>query len=253
MIKLHASMSFDNEGPTDVTVLAYFYRPPEIAAENFRYLECAILETWRWCGRMKTVVVVNEMIPEVRAFRDRFDRSVSIQVEPLLEIGNLDSMSVDCNARLFRRFETPYVLVVQDDGFPICGGLERFLGRYDFVGAPLRRRVVPVRLLGLFRRHWPSNGGFSLRTRRICKLVSEYWTRYYQGRAFTGWQSEDMFFTDTIPREFPAYRWRVNIANARMASRFSYDGSIPQNLIEKPFGFHSARAFCELFRRGFIA
>lgn len=84
---------------------------------------------------MKTVIVTNDSHRCVTDFAGRFD-NVEVQVESGLIPGKLESMSIDCLGRLHTRFATPYVLTVQDDGFPLWRGLDEFVGKYDYVGAP---------------------------------------------------------------------------------------------------------------------
>lgn len=235
-------------GPKDVTVLSYFYRSNVDIVESFSYLECAIYETWRHCGIMKTVIVTNDNSGVVKNFAEKWASVVEIQVEPSLVPGDLDAMSIDCNSRLYTRFSTPYVLIVQDDGFPLRSGLEDFIGKADYFGSPFRRRTWKGMLASSLFRHCPANGGFSLRTRKICELAAKYWNRFYRDRKFTAEQVEDIFYTDTLPRRFWKYRLAVKMANPRLAAQFSYDGCVPENIIDSPFGFHSARAFAELIR-----
>ncbi len=233
-------------GPTTVTVLCYFFRTEESAALFFPYTKCAICETWRHCGAMKTVIVSHAMTKPVVDFANRFPNLVEVQVEPALRPRpprDLNSMSKDCNSRLHSRFTTDEVLIIQDDGFPVRPLLNRFLGRYDFVGAPMRRPFWYIQLLGRLLRDWPSNGGFSLRSLRMCKLVSDFWNRHYDGKPFDSSQSEDLFYTQTLPRTFRQFRWGVHIAESRPASLFSYDGCLPFRPDPNVFGFHSARGF----------
>ncbi|MBR2921255.1 MAG: hypothetical protein IKC27_07875 [Kiritimatiellae bacterium] len=239
-------------GPKNVTVLAYFYRPESQVSEYFSYLKCAIYETWRHCGVMKTVIVTNLNEGALKEFADKWGDFVEVQVEPSLRVGDLNAMSIDCNSKLYQRFDTEYVLIVQDDGFPLRSGLEKFLGKWDFLGSPMRRNTMLVNLLGIVRRHWPSNGGFSLRTKKMCRLVAEYWNKYYADKPFdeaTG--IEDLFYTKTLQDRFLSFRWRVNVGNASIASEFAYDACLGEgiNLRSDVFGFHSARAFAELMRK----
>ena len=233
-------------GPSGITVLTYFFRPRETANSFFPYTKCALYETWRLCGTMKTVIVSHEITPPVAEFANRFPGLVEVQVEPSLKCrppGDVDSMSTDCNANLHKRFSTPEVLIVQDDGFPIRPYLERFTGRFDFIGSPMRRPYWYVQVLGRILRDWPCNGGFSLRSKKMCKLVSEYWHRHYEETPFDISQSEDLFYTETLPRRFREFRWSVHIAESKPASRFCFDGCIPYRPDPDVFGFHSAQGF----------
>lgn len=238
-------------GPSGVTVLTYFFRPRETADAYFPYTKCALYETWRLCGAMKTVIVSHEITPPVAEFASRFPDLVEVQVEPTLRShppGDVDSMSTDCNANLHKRFSTPEVLIVQDDGFPLRPYLERFTGRFDFIGSPFRRPYWYVQIWGRLLRDWPCNGGFSLRSKKMCELVSEYWHRHYEGKPFEVSQTEDLFYTETLPRRFREFRWSVHIAESKPASRFCFDGCIPYRPDPDVFGFHSARGFRAIVR-----
>ena len=55
-----------------VTVLAYYFRSLKDDGVEFRPLSHAIRETWKHCGRLNTVLVVNEKLPSVVAFAAKF-------------------------------------------------------------------------------------------------------------------------------------------------------------------------------------
>ena len=239
------------KGPTDVTVLNYFFRPEEIAGDYFPYTQCAIYETWRHCGAMKTVIVSHALTKPVAEFANRFPDLVEVQIEPSLlsrSSGAIHSMSMDCNSRLHTRFSTSEVLIVQDDGFPVRPLLNRFLGRFDFIGAPFRRTSWHIQILGKIVRDWPSNGGFSLRSKRMCQLVAEFWHKKYADKPFGPEQIEDMFYTRTFPRGSLFSRWRVHIAESRPAFEFCFYGGVEKKPDPNVFGFHSAEGFAAVVR-----
>lgn len=242
-------------GPADVTVLAYFFRPPETAKVHFPGIECAIRETWRHCGILKTILVTHVITPPLATFANKFPNLVKIQIEPSLKPlppGDIASMSVDCNARLHSRFSTPSVLIVQDDGFPLRPGLNEFLGRWDYIGAPFLRCNRMTRLTGFWPHRAVGNGGFCLRSRRICEEANARWSR------FSGWRhdnrllAEDVFYCITLPLFSASYRKSVSFAPLDEALLFSWDalyGNPPDN---RPFGFHGAEAFAMLQSRGWV-
>ena len=198
---------------------------------------------------MKTIIVSHAVTPPVAEFANRFPGLVEIQVEPTLRSrppGDIDSMSMDCNIRLHTRFSTKEVLIVQDDGFPVRSLLDRFTGRFDFIGAPMRRPYWYVQVLGRILRDWPCNGGFSLRSHKMCRLVSEIWEKKYSGMTFSADQTEDIFYTQTLPRSSFRFRWSVHVAESKPASHFAFDGCIPFSPPADVFGFHSARGFCAI-------
>ena len=231
----------------DVTALMYFFWTREEAPRRWPAFEGALLETWRNCGLLKTVVVSNGPHDCLAAFAARFP-NVEVQVEPSLRPGEIDTMSVDCNARLHARFATPYVLVVQNDGFPVRPGLDEFVERgYDFIGSPYCRALPVPDLLTRILNYCPSNGGFSLRTKRICELAARSWTKRYAGRAFVvAEMSEDLFYTRTLPRREPLFWLRRRQAPSIVSEFFSYEGEFPLCAKSLPFGFHTATAFAAL-------
>ena len=127
----------------EVTVLAYHFWDDQGYDAAFGRLALAVRETWRHCGQLRTVLVVNKTRPCIEAFAAE-NREVEVQVEPSLVPGDINSMSADCNSRLWTRFSTPYVLVIQADGYPLRGGLEEFVGkepclpRVELLGAERR-------------------------------------------------------------------------------------------------------------------
>ena len=239
---------------TEVTALAYHFWDSERFDEQFAFLECAIRETWRWCGLLKTVLVVNRVTPRIEAFAEAFSGWVRFDVLETLIPGNLHSMSADCNAHLHRRFDTPYVLVVQNDGFPIRSGLDAFVGVWDFIGAPYVRNTWCNRIVCGMLNCWVSNGGFSLRSKRICELAAQYCGKKYcaAGRP-PEWSRRTFFSTETLPLRERAYRRAVRIAAYPEAVRFSYDAAFPYTEPVPPFGFHGLKAFEFLRQTGWIS
>lgn len=233
-------------GPANVTVLAYHFWDSDRMDERFPFVEASIRETWRHCGMMKTVLVCNAECRAAQTFRSLFSEWVSIQIESALIPGNIDSMSADCNGRLASRFDTDYVLIVQEDGFPLRPGLENFLGKWDFIGAPYVRdrffQNLFCRLFGC----WVSNGGFSLRSKRICEAAAAFWNRKYSVRPGLGIISEDLYFTRFLPLHERLYRKSFRIADNRTASSFSIDSIVPCEPKISPFGFHRAVSFMGL-------
>ena len=108
------------QGLSSVTVLTYFFTGSEAEADtSFPHLECAIRETWRHCGLLHTVIVANSRFGCISRFANLYQNHVEIQIEPTLVPGSVESMSADCNGMLYKRFSTKYVLIIQNDGFPL--------------------------------------------------------------------------------------------------------------------------------------
>ena len=225
-----------------VTILIYTFPRKGGEAEAFAKIAAAIEQTWKCCGELKTVIVSSHRFAEVEEFAG-VHSNVDLQIETSLEYGNISSMSLDCIKLLYTRFTTPYVLIIQDDGYPVREGLEEFVGKWDFIGAPSvrdgRRRLM--NLLG-----FPClNGGFSLRSQRICRRAANAWNRWWRfflnpsSRFF----SEDTFYTLTACLGW-GYRHGLKFAGEQDAFRFAYDSL--KGLIAKPkdidsFGVHGRK------------
>lgn len=231
------------QGDPRVTLLTYYFWAEDPEERNLNAIECAILQTWRHCGRMRTIIVTDRLTPPLEKLASTHSSWIDIQIEPSLKSGNLYSMSVDCNSRLHQRFETDYVLIVQDDGFPLRPGLDEFVGPYDFIGAPYVRNKWYLQTICRLFKCQVCNGGFSLRSRKICKLASHYWNKKYHKLPNCDLVSEDLFYTKTLPIRESAYRRSVKTPSFEEAMRFSYDAVFPYQGNEFPFGFHGALAF----------
>lgn len=222
-----------------ITIIVYTFPMLGLEDEAFSKIAASIERTWKFCGNLKTVIVASHRFSAVDDFVAGHG-NVELQIEPSLVSGDIRTMSLDCITKLYTRFTTPYVLVIQDDGYPIRNGLEEFVGKYDFIGAPSvrdgRRRLMNV--LG-----FPClNGGFSLRSRRVCKRAANAWNRWWRfflnpkSRFF----SEDTFYTLTACLG-PGYRFGLKFASEREAFRFAYDslnGLIAKPADINPFGIH---------------
>ena len=230
----------------NVTILAYHFWADEGYDAAFAKLAHAFEQTWRYCGKLKSVLVVNKVLPCVTEFADR-NQNLAIQIEEGLKPGDIASMSEDCISRLYTRFDTPYVLIIQSDGYPLRQGLEEFVGKYDFIGAPYVRiklwRNLLARVLGIRM----CNGGFSLRSRRICKAAADCWFGEKKGQV-EAIPAEDIYYTHTLPFHHIGYRFKYRIATNTEAIRFAYDSLVSQPVKDLPFGFHRDCTLKELER-----
>ena len=234
------------KGRDDVTIVAYHFWQDDGYEAAFRRIECAIRETWLHCGMMKTVVVVDKLMPSVEEFSGKFS-SVSIQVEPSLVPGKIYTMSADMDGRLGSRFDTPYCLVVQNDGFPLRPGLDEFVGKYDFIGAPYIRNIWWKQLIARVLNYHVQNGGFSLRSKAICDAAAHFWNSKYASLGEFADASEDMFYTKFLPIREPSYRRRFRLGRYAESLSFSYDAIVPIEMPDDlPFGFHGEGAFEKL-------
>lgn len=235
-----------------VSLIVYFFTTEKDAAALFPYTECAILQTWFHCGLLKTIFVTNLESRALKSFVTKWDPIAEIQIEPNLQPGNIESLSIDCITKLGSRFTTPYMMTIQNDGFPIRPGLSDFLREFDFIGAPYRRPNVLGLAAGYFHNHWPANGGFSFRSKKFCNFVTETWDEERYFTLTRSIRSEDIYCTDWLPRNNKTFARKIHWANSYVASRFSFDGAFPWAISKKPFGFHNATAFSALLHRGLV-
>lgn len=221
-----------------VTILTYTFPKPEAEDAAFAKIVASLERTWEHVGRLKTVIVASHRFAALEQFVAD-NREVELQIEPTLRHGDIHTMSVDCNSKLYTRFSTPYVLIVQDDGYPLRKGLEKFVGKYDFIGAPYVRDVWWKNLICRVFNCWVQNGGFSLRSRCICEAAARYWNEKYYTLGKCQNASEDLFYTKFLPLHERAYRKAFRLATNRESLRFSWDGAMPiPRPKELPFGFH---------------
>ena len=234
----------------DVAIVMYFFWRDDIASSKWPNFVGALLETWRNCGLLPTVIVTNMLHQCVQDFAAIYS-NVDVQVEEELRPGDINSMSIDCNSKLHKRFSTKYVLIVQDDGFPLRRGLDEFVEmNYDFVGSPYCRAKKIPDLLTRILNFCPSNGGFSLRSKEICERAAYYWEKEYSFRDFVvNEMSEDLFYTKTLPTRSLSFWFNRRQAPSIIAERFSYEGVFPLYSKTMPFGFHTATGFAALVRR----
>lgn len=232
-----------------VTVVAYIF-PADAQSNDFDYLECSILQTWSVLGKLTTILIANRHFEKLDAFV-RLYPEVEVQIEPSLSPGKIETMSADCCARLYKRFSTDYCLIVQDDGFPLQDTLGDFLGKYDYLGAPYVRISWWRNLICHIFGYWMSNGGFSLRSKRICEAAAKYWQKY--GKFHPSEMTvDDLYYTKTLPLKHLSYRFKCRIAPNKVAIRFSYDALVAQPIAEVPFGIHRGITFEEMIKKGWV-
>lgn len=240
-------------GPSEVTLLCYFVRPSSEVADAFPALECAVRETWRHCGFLRTVFVADRDVPEIREFAAPFGPWVELQIETSLDPARPETIHADANARLFERFRTPRVLLVREDAFPIRPGLGSFLDDWDFVGAPLDGGGLFSRFLhSIFNTH-AMDGGLSLRSRRLCEAACGEWNSRHSAKPWrTDW-AENLFRTKYLPRVSIAYRSAMRFPVPCEAARFSWNAVSQFRGSAPPFGFSGANAFKWLLDNGRIS
>lgn len=249
---VHSGKKDYGRGPENLTVLTYYWGAEVVKPDTqFFRIESAFRETWLQCGMLRSVIVTDKPSSAMEQFANEFS-SVEIQIEPSLIPGNLYTMSADCDGKLVDRFETQYLMIVQDDGFPLRPGVEEFLGPWDYIGAPyVRDRFIP-RLAARLMNRWTMNGGFSIRTKQICEWAARYWKEEYCTYGDCHTVGEDAYYTETLLIQKRDYRRRMRMADNRSAIRFAWDSIVPFNVKTLPLGFHRASTFEEFYARGWI-
>lgn len=247
---IHADKLDYGTGPDSVTVLCYYWGAEAVHPDTqFYRIESAFRETWLNCGMMKSVVVTDKPTEPLNNFAEKFP-CLEIQIEPSLVPGNLYTMSADCDSRLVDRFSTRDLMIIQDDGFPLRKGIEDFIGKWDYIGAPyVRDRFLPRMAARLFN-HWTMNGGFSMRSHRCCELAAKYWKEEFSTYGDVHAVGEDAYYTETLIRLRSEYRRTMRLADNRTAIRFAWDSIVPYNIKTQPFGFHRACTFETLAAKG---
>ena len=222
-----------------ITLVFYSFADNE---DDFDMHEFAILHTWRMLGKVLVTLITDRYTQRIKLFKEQHSCYVSVVVSPKLKPGSIESMSEDCLSSLHEHFETPYCLVLQDDGFPIQDNLDQFLGKWDYIGAPSVRDSFRQHIADLLLRDC-LNGGFSLRSRRYCMAVASNWriwgSRYSK---FRGFGPEEDFLYSCVMRINPWMRIRYRFPGARVARNFAFfdllGGFDASTLKEKPFGLH---------------
>jgi len=226
----------------DVTLLAYFFWDDDRINTLFYTIQSAFLCARHFLGMLPATLVVNRTTPAMIWFCD--EHHILLQIDATLT-GGVPRMNRDCVQDLHRRFDTDYVLIIQSDGFPLRDGLEAFVGKYDYVGAPFggfswyTDIVFPPSRYGVV-----GNGGFTLRSRKLCEMASTFYRKYFSRLPYTWLTVDDVFYCKTLPRFSKACRETVVYAPPEVAGQFSFETNRHYySPTTCPLGFHSASGF----------
>lgn len=229
-------------GRDDVTVVTYVFGERDKLPAYIEAIELALRETYRWCGMLKTTLVVNQMVEALEKLKSEFGSLLRIDVDASLTPGDIVGFSRNMIRTLPERFDTPYMLNIHPDGFPLRSGLNDFVGKWDYIGAPWNTANDDwiTRVL-LSRNDGAGNGGFALRTRKICEIGAAAYRRFWKIIPDCYLLYEDIFLTRFLTRWQPGYSKNVRLASRSESLKFSISGELmPQDRLEqKPFGFHS--------------
>ncbi len=228
-------ISFARSCVQDVTVIAYYFRPDNEYNRFFWRTEFAFLKTFQTQGLMPAVLIVNKRNVEVEHFCDK--HSISIQVAENLVPGNSRTLAIDLVRNLHERFDTPYVLTIQDDGFPMRPGLEEFVGKWDYIGAPWVRHVTWYDLYP--SRYQVGNGGFSLRSKRLCETASGIYRKWFKRLPYWWYMvGDDTFYCKTLRFWFRNAVKDMKWPMLDEAAKFSIEGNYDFMPSQPPLGFH---------------
>ena len=240
-------VSFVPSCVNNLTLLAYFFWDDDRIETTFYTVECAFLCAWKCWGMMPSVLVVNRETNTIRFFAERY--GVVLQVDPSFDGGDISTMSIDCICNLHRRFQTEYVAIIQSDGMPVNPGVEEFLGKYDYVGAPWPGHChykdwFPYPKFGV------GNGGFCLRSKRICEQAAKSYNAFWRHLPYTWLVGDDVFYCKTMPFLSRYWRRTFRFPSISEAIRFSIEYIPPAVPIERaPLGFHSPDGFKNYIER----
>ena len=233
-------------GREDVTVVSYVFGDRDKLPPYVDAIELALRETYRWCGMLKTTLVVNDMVEALEKLKAEFGSMLRIDVDTSLTPGDIVGFSRNMIRTLPDRFDTPYMLNIHPDGFPLRSGLDEFVGEWDYIGAPWNTANDDwiTRVL-LSRNDGAGNGGFALRTRKICEIGASAYRRFWKIIPDCYLLYEDIFFTRFLTRWHPGYLRRISLAPRVDAMRFSICEELcpDEKPVRLPFGFHSWNAF----------
>lgn len=228
-------VSFYNSAVKNVTVIAYYFRPAEAFQNWFWRTEFAFLKTFETQGLMPAVLVVNKKNSAIERFCATY--SIDLQIAENLVLGKLKTLAIDLVENLHERFDTPYVLTIQDDGFPMRPGLEEFLGKYDYIGAPWVHHstyydVYPYK-------YCVGNGGFSLRSKRLCETASRIYKKWFKHLPYWWYMvGDDTFYCKTLRFWFRNAVKGIKWPTLAEAAKFSIEGNYDFIPSQPSLGFH---------------
>lgn len=227
--------TFSCSTSSDVTVIAYYFRRDEELDRYFWRTEFAFLKTFQTQGLMPAVLVVNKSTPAIKNFCKRY--SISLQVAENLVVGESKTLALDLVENLHERFDTPYVLTIQDDGFPMLSGLEEFVGKWDYIGAPWVRHTTYYDIYPC--KYCVGNGGFSLRSKRLCETASRIYRKWFKHLPYWWYMAgDDTFYCKTLRFWFRNAMKGMKWPTPEEAARFSIEGNLDFLPLHPPIGFH---------------
>ena len=230
------SETFYDSRIKDVTVVAYYFRRTNELDGQFWRTEFAFLKTFETQGLMPAVLVVNKSTSAIERFCAKY--SIELQIAENLVPGKLKTLALDLVCNLHERFNTPYVLTIQDDGFPLRPGLEEFVGKWDYIGAPWVRHSTYYDIYPY--KYCVGNGGFSLRSKRLCETAARVYKKWFRRLPYWWYVvGDDTFYCKTLRFWFRRAVKGMMWPTLEEASHFSVEGNEDYLPNESPLGFHA--------------
>lgn len=237
---------------TDVTAIAHWFWNDERFESDFFSIEFSLRITRHFAGDLPIVFVVNKASRLVEELAGELH--LKVIVDKTLTNG-LKSLNHEYIVNLHNYFNTEYCLTIQNDGFPIRQGLEFFTGKADYIGAPwpangddwiTRILLRPDTRVG--------NGGFSLRSHKICEAASLLYQKKYKIIPFCYLTVDDIFYCRVLSTYEKAFKEQMIFADVDLASNFSVEKDITSfnALTGPPLGVHSLTGFCSLSARKWL-
>lgn len=156
-------------------------------------------------------------------------------------IKSLEDYSLFVIRDLDKYVDTPYVLIVQYDGFILnpSAWSDEFL-KYDYIGAPwlvadwsVKNFDFPRELIG---KYVVGNGGFNLRSKRLLSLSSELYKKGELKRYSPEDVSICVYYRDLFEKH------GIKFAPIELARQFSYEAEDDKNYSwDGQFGFHGLK------------
>jgi hypothetical protein len=148
-----------------------------------------------------------------------------IKVKKIPKIGTMDDYSLFFIRELNRCFDTKFCMTAHHDGFIINpeSWTDEFLN-YDYIGAPWK--FNGPRFRDNKGQSAIGNGGFSLRSKKICEYVSQNY--------FFINDNEDKYYSNCLECVKPDF---IKYPPVNLALQFAQETLLDKNI--KPLGFHN--------------
>lgn len=163
------------------------------------------------------------------------DHKNIVPINPILSVAEYSRFII---AELDHYVDTPFVLIIQHDGFILNPNAwaDEYLN-YDYIGAPWLVRNVSVNRFGfpkeLLGQRIVGNGGFSLRSKRLLSLCAGLCEQGF----FKTYHPEDVIIAVKQRKFFEEQG--IRFAPVPLAQRFSFEAEDMEHYSwDDQFGFH---------------